>query len=343
MKLSIIIPLYNKEKYFDRCIGSLLAQDLKSSEYEIIIVDDGSTDSSFSIAKNYAAKYENIHSYSQKNGGPGTARNKGLESAKGDYVYFLDADDYIASNVLKSLLKISELNKLEVLGFNTKYVSDGTFTDSLTEKPQDLKVQVTTGMDYIANNGFRNEAWWYIIKKSFLIDSNIKFIEGRFLEDSIFTASLFLKAKTLSKVNFDVHRFVKVENSATTNTKPTHTLKFINDLVFAIEKLDVLIKSLDSSKANYIAIVKAYNRKKQAFAFSLLIKAFRCPILKFYHLKKILFKLNKLGAYPINPKMGVIGGSGKTKFIYNTFVLPVFNNKVLLFLGLRVKRLIFSN
>ena len=338
MKLSVVIPLYNKEKYLARCLKSLQTQDLPPSEYEIIIIDDGSTDSSYSIANEYDEKYANIHLFGQKNAGAGAARNKGLEHAKGDYVYFLDADDYIATNVLNSIIELSDFNKLEILGFNTKYTSDGSLTESLTSKPQDYPLQVMDGITFIAERNFRNEAWWYVIKKSFLLDIGIKFPEGRFIQDSIFTASLFLRANRISKVTMDVHRFVQVENSATTNKKPAHLLKFIDDLVYAIEKFDGLIKSLDSSNVNYTKVVNVYKSKQQSFVFTLFIKVFRCPILKFSELKKILLKLNKLNVYPINRKIGGIGNS-KTRRIYNMTFIPIFNNKTLLFSSLRMVRL----
>ena len=341
MKLSIVIPLYNKEKYIDRCLQSLLNQDLSSSEYEIIIVDDGSTDSSCSIARNYTEKHVNIHLFRQKNGGPGAARNNGLEAAKGDYIYFLDADDYIASNVLNCLLDLSELNKLEILGFNTKYVKDGSLPDSLTKNLQDLTVQVMDGMTYIAESSFRNEAWWYLVKKSFLMDTGIKFTEGRFMEDTIFTASLFLRINRISKANIDVHRWVQVENSATTNRDSAHLQKFIDDLVYAVEKFDTLIKSLNSSNVNYHKVVKVFKAKQDSFVFSIFIKAFRYPFLNFNDFKKILFKLKKLDVYPINPNRGGIA-SGKSRLIYKMTVVPVFNNKTLLFLSLRIMRLISS-
>ena len=339
MKLSIIIPLYNKEKYIHRCLDSLIHQDISLNEYEIIIVDDGSTDSSYSIAKNYVEKHVHVHLFRQKNGGAGAARNKGLEKASGDYVYFLDADDYIAGNVLNCLVTLAEDNKLEILGFNTYYAEDGSLTDTSTENPYDLSVQVLDGISFIAERNFRNEAWWYIINKKFLVDLDIKFTEGRFLQDSIFTGSLLLKTNRMAKANFDVHRFVKVEGSATTNKKPAHLLKFIEDIVYAVEKFDALIKGLDSSHPNYQKVVKVYRAKQQSFVFSLLIKVFRCPLMKIKDLKKLLNKLNKLEVYPINRKIGGIGNN-KTKLIYNLFFLPVLNNKTLLLITLRIKRLI---
>ena len=115
MRLSIVIPLYNKEKFIDRCLNSLLNQNLAPEDYEIIIVDDGSTDSSYSLACSYAEKHSNIIAHRQKNGGAGAARNKGFELAKGDYIYFLDADDYIAKDTLQRIVEVSEQNNLEIL------------------------------------------------------------------------------------------------------------------------------------------------------------------------------------------------------------------------------------
>lgn len=339
MKLSIVIPLYNKEKYIDRCLKSLINQDISPSEYEIIIVDDGSTDSSCTMAQNYTEKYANIHLFRQKNGGAGSARNKGLEVSKGTYIYFLDADDYIANNVFNRLFELAEQNDLEILGFNTKYINDGSLTDTLTENIQDLSIQVMDGLTYIDERDFRNEAWWYIIKKSFLLDTGIKFTEGKYLQDAIFTATLFLRTNRISKATFDVHRFVQVPNSATTNKNPEHLLKFINDSVYAIEKYDVLIKSIDRSINNYQNVVNRYKRKQQSFVFAIFIKAFRCPILKISQLKNILLKLNKLHVYPIDIKIGGIGNR-KTRLIYNLTYVQIFNNKPLLFSSLKLKRLI---
>lgn len=339
MKLSIVIPLYNKEQYLERCLNSLLNQDLSLNEYEIIIVDDGSTDSSCSIAEKFENEYANIHLYQQKNGGAGAARNNGFDKSKGEYIYFLDADDYVASKVLKHLLELAKKNDLEILGFNTKYVSDDSYTETLTKNIYDLKVQVMDGMSFIANRGFRNEAWWYIINKRFLLNTEIRFTEGRYLQDSIFSANLMLKTKSIDKVNMDVHRFVQVENSATTNKKPEHLLKFIDDIVYALGKFDELIKGLDKSNLNYQKVFEVYRRKQQSFVFTLFIKAFNCPILKIKDLNIIIEKLKRLDIYPIKAKYGGVGGS-KTSFLYTNFIVPVFNTKPLLFLSFRIKRLI---
>ena len=95
MKLSIIVPVYNAEKYLHRCVDSLLAQDLNSEEYEIILVDDGSTDDSPKICDEYSEKYSQIKTIHKVNGGVSSARNVALDVTKGEYICFVDSDDWI--------------------------------------------------------------------------------------------------------------------------------------------------------------------------------------------------------------------------------------------------------
>ena len=116
IRLSIIIPVYNVEKYISRCLDSLLDQDLHTSDYEIIVVNDGSNDKSLEIAQSYA-RNNNVIIIDQKNGGVGNARNSGLMAARGNYVYFIDPDDYLISNCLNKLVTSCEANNLDILTF----------------------------------------------------------------------------------------------------------------------------------------------------------------------------------------------------------------------------------
>ncbi|TLP70586.1 glycosyltransferase [Maribacter sp. ACAM166] len=339
MKLSILIPLYNKEKYIERCLKSLVTQDIALNEYEIIIVDDGSKDSGALIVENYAEKNPNIQLITQQNQGPSAARNRCLEVAKGDYLYFLDADDYLVSNVLNSLLELVAQHDLEILEFNTKQITEGKILESLPKSAQEVSLNIMDGITYVAEYGFRNEAWRYFVKKDLLTDTGIKFIEGSLYEDAIFTASLFLKACSMAKVDMDVHRYAVVENSIVTSKDPAHNLKFINGMVYAVEHFHGLIKDLNSSHLYYHKVVKKLKGKQQGLVFALIIRTLKYRLLSFKDLEKILTKLNTLEAYPIDTKVGGIG-EGKTSLIYNIIFVPIFNTKAFLFLGLKVMKLI---
>lgn len=342
MKLSILIPLYNKEKYVERCLNSLLEQDIAPKDYEIIIVDDGSKDSGPAIVQNYAENQKNIKLIRQQNQGPSAARNRCLEAASGEYLYFLDADDYLASNVLNTLVELCYQHNLEVLEFNTKQTTNDAVTDTISQNPEKVEVAVMEGMDYVAKYGFRNEAWRYFVSRKLLEDSGTKFIEGTLYEDAIFTASVFLEANRMAKVNLDIHRYVVVENSIVTSKDRTHNLKFVNGMVYAVEHFYKLIKGLNTSHVNYQKVVNKIRGRQQAFVFALIIRTLKYRPLGFKELKRILGKLNTLESYPLDPKIGGIGeGAGKANQIYLAFV-PIFNNKALLYLGMGLMRLIPS-
>lgn len=121
IKLSLVIPMYNVELYIEKCLNSCINQDLSSNEYEIIIVNDGSKDTSLSRAEAIARKHNNIKIISQENGGLSSARNTGLKNAKGEYIWFIDSDDWIEPNVLKNLYQIASHNNLDILRFLEYY------------------------------------------------------------------------------------------------------------------------------------------------------------------------------------------------------------------------------
>ena len=344
MKLSVIIPLYNKEKYIERCIKSLVAQDMDPDEYEILIIDDGSTDSGKSIAQHIATEYENIRLKCQENSGPGAARNNGISEAKGEYLYFLDADDFVSSNVFKILLDYCLENDLEILEFSSRVIEEGS-TTGLTDAPAEIIQKPgdpsMDGISYISKHDFRNEVWRYFIRKSFLLDTGIKFSEDmKAYEDLIFTANTFLRVNRITKVNLDVHRHVMVPGSIVRSKSPETNMEFIQGMVKAVERLDVLIKSLNRSHEKYPKAVKKVKAKQQAVVFALIIRAFKYRLHSWKDLKSILAKMKKLEAYPIDPR---IGGIADGNIFYNRIMVPIFNSGIFLFLGISIVRLIPRN
>lgn len=186
MCLSVVIPCYNVEQYLAQCLDSVLIQNAFSGE--LICVNDGSTDSTFAILDEYAARYANLIVLSQQNAGLSAARNTGLRHAKGDYVYFLDSDDYLYSDVLQNIVSIAEREELEILAMSV--LKDGV-TPYFN---QDLRIDgVVNGKDYIkqfyASCGFAYQApvWMYLYKREFLLQHSLFFKEGFLHEDEDFT------------------------------------------------------------------------------------------------------------------------------------------------------------
>ena len=122
--LSIIIPVYNVEKYIYECLDSIIYQKNCINDCEIILVNDGSTDSSGDICKKYAKKYKNIKYLSKKNGGLSDARNFGIENASGNYIWFIDSDDYIQKDCISKIVKAIKEKKTDVIVCQSKIVDD---------------------------------------------------------------------------------------------------------------------------------------------------------------------------------------------------------------------------
>ncbi|MBQ7709263.1 MAG: glycosyltransferase, partial [Bacteroidales bacterium] len=125
-RISIIVPMYNVESYMEECLKSLWNQDLREDEYEVIIVNDGSTDKSLDIAQEICANHPNAQIISQENKGLSMARNAGLAQAQGDSIWFVDADDWIAPGCLKSICR--QMEDLDILAIAANNISEAGTT-----------------------------------------------------------------------------------------------------------------------------------------------------------------------------------------------------------------------
>lgn len=226
--ISIVIPAYNVEKYLERCVVSCLNQDLNKCNYEIIIVNDGSTDDSLNIAKNLAENNDNIHVISQENGGLSSARNKGLKMSQGEYVWFVDSDDWIEEKCLSMI--ISQCNSVDVLCLSYIKTFENGSSDYVIMPPL---VDDNTGTSLFLTKKFCTPAQFYIYRKEFLIENDLKFYEGVFHEDMEFTPRMLCRAKTIRILTSPVYYYFIRENSITTTVNPKKSydlLKVANSL-----------------------------------------------------------------------------------------------------------------
>ncbi len=184
--LSIIIPVYNVENYLEECLNSILDQGF--SDYEVILVNDASTDSSAIICNHYSKKYSNFKViHLEVNSLLGAARNIGLKNAKGYYVHFCDADDYYISDSLKSVAEELNNNATDIIiGHFTCKPEKGAFVCSdmnLNFKNHKSIYSSELLQHYICNENFMGTAWRFIVKREFLLKNKIYFVEGYFAED----------------------------------------------------------------------------------------------------------------------------------------------------------------
>lgn len=301
MKLSIILPVYNMEKYLHRSINSLMEQDLPKDQYEIIIVNDESKDNSLKIARELASRHSNIVIVDKKNGGTGAARNSGLAVAKGEYIHFVDPDDYIAKNVYGTLINFADDKNLDILTIEIVKTTSGDLPETTTDMDTlNLdSIEVMDGISYLATTNYNNACWWYIINRKFMDSTGHKFIEGRWMEDSIITPQWFLKAKRVADMPLDVYRYMVIPNSARTSKDPSHYHKFIYDIESATYVFDGLLEDIPTDTPEGIACKKRIKTRQQSFVFFMLFRFMKSnlPIKK---LPEMLNGFKSIDAYPLD-------------------------------------------
>ena len=229
----MVIPVYNVEPYLRECLDSVLNQTF--ADWEAVCVDDGSTDSSAAILADYAAKDDRIKTITQPNGGLSAARNTGMKATQGDYVLFLDSDDWLEPNALKVLSE--NLDGEDMLCFSgRRYFEDAkTFhpADELSEK------RYGTGMDYYNENALLNRDFAFVCvvlrayRRAVLTDHKLQFKEGVFHEDNLFTPLVCYYAQNVRVVNACLYNYRVRANSITT----TFDSKRLRDLVTAANDL----------------------------------------------------------------------------------------------------------
>lgn len=220
-KISLIIPVYNVEKYVAKCIMTCIHQDVKASDYEIIIINDGSTDSSLEIVNAIAENQENIIVLSQENAGLSVTRNRGIKLAQGEYVWFIDSDDWIESNCLDAIIK--RLDGIDVLAIEY----NETYDDStINNKTFPITISGNSGVDLLKDS-FTIPAQFYIYSKKFLKENNLFFVPGLFHEDFEFSPRMLYSAKKIAVYEKQVYFYYQRSGSITTSVNPKKAFDLI--------------------------------------------------------------------------------------------------------------------
>lgn len=199
MKFSVIIPVYNVEKYLSTCIESILGQNFK--DFEVILVDDGSTDNSGNICDEIAQKYcDFIRVIHKENGGLSSARNAGLKVAEGEYIVFVDSDDYIDCESLSRVNSVLEKYYPDVVAlYGYRFNANGDITEN--QQYRCGLDTVVTGKEFYRIALYQNRllvgAPYYIYKRTFIDSSKLSFTEGLYHEDELWTPIMLYHAKTV--------------------------------------------------------------------------------------------------------------------------------------------------
>ncbi len=223
MKISIIVPIYNVEDYLEKCLDSLVNQTF--NDYEILCINDGSPDNSQKIIEKYEKKYPNlVFGFKKENGGLSDARNYGLSKAKGDYVLFIDSDDYIEKNTLEILY--SEVVKgYDIVSFNfNKIWDDGKIVPCINQKIDDYK-KFMIAFPMACNKIFKRK----------LFDDEFKFKKGILYEDLEFIPSLVLKTNKISSIDNYLYYYYQRKGSIMNQNKFNNRLLDIFTVLNSLE------------------------------------------------------------------------------------------------------------
>ena len=237
MKLSVIIPVYNCEKYLERCLDSVLRQRLDDGdELQIITVDDGSADSSGSILDRYAKEYSNIQVIHQPNQGVSTARNNALDHADGDYIHFVDGDDFILyNNSYQKLLEILKATDTPIDVLRIQFVTFYQSNELELGQYKDLNgIEIEfdgTGRDYCHQLLFAGYAWASITRRALIEELKLRFNSNvRLSEDALFFLELYNYAKRVVRTNATIYGYYKHAASATFTRDKKKLRKMIDNM-----------------------------------------------------------------------------------------------------------------
>lgn len=239
MKLSIVVPIYNVADYLPKCVDSLLNQGLAPTDYEIILVDDGSTDRSGQIADDYANRYAHIRVIHQTNQGLSMARNAGVAVAQGDYVQFVDSDDYLEPNVLGVLIKKMDQEHLDVLRFNYQNVDECYRVFEPYKDPKifvDYTDSVSDGLTFLTERlGYGCYAWQFMMRTT-LAKRSI-FTAGIYFEDTEWTPRLLASAERVTSVDTVVYNYLMRQGSITQSVSEAKKRKVLTDKISLVHAL----------------------------------------------------------------------------------------------------------
>lgn len=233
MRFSIIIPVYNVEAYLRDCLDSVLRQSF--SEWEAVCINDGSTDGSAAILEEFAAKDCRFKVISKANEGLSSARNAGIEKAKGDYILFLDSDDWLEDKALEVLSENTDSEDMVCFSGRRYFESKGKFqtSDQLIER------WYASGMDYYNDNALQRRDFAFVCvvlrtyRRDFLLKSGLRFKDGIYHEDNLFTPLACYYAKDVRSLNECLYTYRVRSESITT----TYNSKRLSDLMETANEL----------------------------------------------------------------------------------------------------------
>lgn len=230
--ISIVIPVFNAEGYLDCCLKSIVSQTYNN--WEVILIDDGSKDSSAGICDKYAEKYPNIRCIHKRNGGVSSARNTGIEQAQGEWIFFCDADDMLLPGALEKMTAEAERHQTEFLMFGYEKVSETgkSLLKKIEEKDKVInRNKALLEMFKASDYPYQGYLWCKLFKRNIITENHISFDEKiSFNEDRLFIIEYLTKVKSdVFYTTYPVYKYIERSNSAMGSLNKGYNRKFASD------------------------------------------------------------------------------------------------------------------
>lgn len=296
MKISFVIPVYNAELYLNKCIKSIYNSELPDTELEIIMIDDGSTDNSVEVAKQICQQYKNTMLLEQENQGSSVARNAGIEKATGDYIWFIDSDDYLDSSLLGRIKNdIIENNFSDIFAIQLKLIDGKTTCIECSQQKVKHNV-ILKGRNAILSGYQPSSACALICKRDFIKKHQLRFYVGISHQDVEFSMRAVALAKNIYFSDYQAYIYIKHSGSV---SKPKTVEKqyfyTIGDMYVALSHQKFIETLEDKELQDYIL------RWSNNILFNLVlsIKCSNNPLIDKNFRKKVLTDMKSHGVFPL--------------------------------------------
>ena len=314
--ISIVVPIYNQEKYLEKCINSLLVQTY--TELEIILVDDGSTDKSGAICDVFAQKDSRIKVIHKENGGLSDARNAGIDIARGEYIGFVDSDDYVAENIYEKMYNVLAENNADMVVCNCALIDSNN--QLIEEKKYQFIDQICSGMEIINGKFITEEsyfltvvAWNKLLRKE--IFSVLRYPRGRYHEDEFIFHELYSQAARVICIDDKLYFYRQAEGTITDSKNVWYRLDRVEAMYERIKyclEAGCFENILFFEKTMYYSLeavllstnIDKENKKKM----KQFLKMYKEVLFKLYYIRKInlIFLLDRYW-FLVGPKLRNLG------------------------------------
>ncbi|WP_293943127.1 MULTISPECIES: glycosyltransferase [unclassified Sphingobacterium] len=315
--ISVIVPIYNVEEFLPICIDSILAQTYE--RMEIILVDDGSPDGCGAICDEYADKDNRIVVIHKENGGLSDARNAGLEVAKGEYIWFVDSDDYILCDCLEDFMSEIHKNSLDLLSFGFQRVTAEGRTLP-TKINYNTNTFIIDGVELLNNYTVISNAWMYIYKKEIIDNNNIRFIKGIYHEDEAFTTIYISYVQKYKHLGDAVaYAYLSRPESIINTSDYNKKVKRLVDMVVVVDAINLI--RIKTSGLLY----RGLSRKSEQLLISIFLRM-KNEKIKREDMENIVNKLKDIGLYPLAIKSERLKFRILGRLLNNRFFLKIFHH-----------------